>query len=299
MADITKRGFDCDDDGEDGEDGERGRRGKRGRRGHRGHDGHDGHDGKDGHDGHTGPTGSAGTTGPTGVAGATGAFGPSAGALIGRQVFNAAGGGIYTPTPGTRRATVRGGGGGGGGGGVPAIEAPRVVAVSSGGNSGVSVETHVVAPPNTFLSGGPFVVGAGGVGGVGAGFATPGGDSSIVVNGVLITAPGGQPGQTGLFNDVPRLVAENIQAALGTNVDYQSSDLGLPGFALDATSGQGAKGGSGGSGTYGIGGNGGLPGIGGAVGEGNGAGGGGTSTFSGASNGGDGAPGIWIIEEYS
>jgi hypothetical protein len=52
MSDISKRGFDCDDDCE-GERGERGERGKRGKRGHRGHRGHDGHDGA------TGPTGPA------------------------------------------------------------------------------------------------------------------------------------------------------------------------------------------------------------------------------------------------
>ena len=43
MADINKRGPDCDDD-----DGERGERGKRGKRGQRGHDGHDGKDGPPG-----------------------------------------------------------------------------------------------------------------------------------------------------------------------------------------------------------------------------------------------------------
>ena len=50
MADINKRGPDC----EDGEGGERGERGERGHRGHRGHDGHDGHDGATGA---TGPSG--------------------------------------------------------------------------------------------------------------------------------------------------------------------------------------------------------------------------------------------------
>lgn len=71
MADISKRGPDCDDDRE-GERGKRGKRGKRGRRGHDGERGHDGHDGKDGHDGHDGATGS---TGPVGATGATGSAG--------------------------------------------------------------------------------------------------------------------------------------------------------------------------------------------------------------------------------
>ena len=61
MADMNKRGPDCDDcEGERGEHGERGERGRRGHRGHRGHDG------RDGHTGATGPTGPAGVTGSTG-----------------------------------------------------------------------------------------------------------------------------------------------------------------------------------------------------------------------------------------
>lgn len=46
MADMNKRGSDCDDcGGEGGERGERGKRGKRGPRGHRGSDGHRGPEG--------------------------------------------------------------------------------------------------------------------------------------------------------------------------------------------------------------------------------------------------------------
>lgn len=85
MSDISKRGPDCDDDGE------RGERGKRGKRGHRGHDGergergeqgergHDGHDGRDGDTGPTGPTGPTGFTGPAGSSddGFTGPTGPT------------------------------------------------------------------------------------------------------------------------------------------------------------------------------------------------------------------------------
>jgi len=62
MADMNKRGPDCDDC-ESGEGGERGERGERGKRGPRGHDGRDGRDG---------------STGPTGPAAATGATGPAA-----------------------------------------------------------------------------------------------------------------------------------------------------------------------------------------------------------------------------
>ena len=56
MADISKRGSDC----EEGERGERGERGEKGERGERGKRGHRGHDGRDGQDGAAGPTGSTG-----------------------------------------------------------------------------------------------------------------------------------------------------------------------------------------------------------------------------------------------
>ena len=59
MADISKRGADCEE-GERGERGERGEKGERGERGKRGASGHDGRDGRDGAAGPTGPTG-AGT----------------------------------------------------------------------------------------------------------------------------------------------------------------------------------------------------------------------------------------------
>ena len=60
MADISKRGPDCDD-GERGERGERGEKGERGERGERGKRGHDGRDGA------AGAAGAAGATGPTGA----------------------------------------------------------------------------------------------------------------------------------------------------------------------------------------------------------------------------------------
>jgi len=81
-------------------------------------------------------------------------------------------------------------------------------------------------------------------------------------------------------------------------VDYNASELGGLGFALSLTSG--FKGGHGGSGNYGIGGIGGIA-ASGLVATGNAAGGGGGSRgpSSVAQSGGNGALGIWIIEEYS
>ena len=81
MADITRRGPDCDDDCcEDGERGERGRRGRRGRDGDAGDDGATGPTGASGEAALTGATGPTGpvATGPTGPAGgSTGPTGPT------------------------------------------------------------------------------------------------------------------------------------------------------------------------------------------------------------------------------
>ena len=75
MADITKRGSDCDDgEGERGERGERGKRGKRGKRGEAGERGESGERGERGPDGHRGPTGPGGPGGP-----ATSLVGPTSG----------------------------------------------------------------------------------------------------------------------------------------------------------------------------------------------------------------------------
>jgi hypothetical protein len=92
---------------------------------------------------------------------------------------------------------------------------------------------------------------------------------------------------------------------VATSVDYQKSDLGGAGFTILNPPGTfQVTGGTGGSGSYGIGGrgSGGDIGLGnGFAAAGNGAGGGGASSSINAplSTGGDGSPGIWIIEEYS
>lgn len=249
-------------------------------------------EGPRGHRGHRGHRGPTGPTGPTG---------PSSGALIGRQVFNdVAASGTYTPTPGTRSAIVRGCGGGGGGGGVLATGA-GVAASASGGNSGVAIEIQVIAPPNTFLTGGPVVVGTFGTGGVAPAAGGTGGDSTLLIGGVLLTAPGGLGGfSTGAF-PAPSVSPPNFQSAVASGVDYQALDQGSPGFVLALTPNFAIVSGNGGSGDYGIGAVGGTAPTSGAIGRGNGAGGGGACSPPNtvALPGGDGSQGIWIIEEYS
>lgn len=297
MAEIKVLDNFCDHGGEG--EGERGERGERGKRGHRGHHGERG---PRGHDGAAGPPGATGAAGATGVTGATGATGPSAGALIGRQVFNTAGPFVYTPTPGTTKAIVYGAGGGGGGGGVDPSGSVNDAAGASGGNSGVSIEVEVVAPPNTLLTGGPGLVGAAGPGMIGNGVPGNGIDSTLLIGGVLLTAPGGLGGNTGGVGFLTPIIIEPSAQPPAAGVDYSSSDQGGPGFAINAVSGTAIRGGDGGSGTYGIGGLGAFGSGDGAAASGNGAGGGGAAQQGGSAVtriGGPGTPGIWIIEEYS
>ena len=237
--------------------------GKRGKRGHRGHRGHEG------------------------------PAGPSTGALVGRQVFDVAVTTTYVPTAGTRKAIVRGSGGGGGGGGVAATIG-GVAAVASGGNSGVAIEVEISSPPNTLLTGGPLTVGVAGLGGVGGASGGVGGDSTLVIGGVTLTAPGGFGGLTNIPSVGPVIVPPSAQSPVA-GVDYSASDLGDVGIQF-APAGDALHGGGGGSGSYGIGGVGNAGNAGG-----NGAGGGGASQGPAgpAVDGGNGAPGIWIVEEYT
>ena len=235
-----------------------------------------------------------GERGKRGKQGPTGPTGPSSGALIGRQVFDTLGSGTYTPTPGTTKAIVRGSGGGGGGGGCP-LTGGSTVSVGAGGNSGVAIEVEI--NPGGPLTSGPFTVGAGGAGGIGVAGA-PGADSTLVIGGVTLTAPGGRNGLASTAGTPPFAVPGTRQFDVTSGVDYQACDQGGAGQAFSTTS---ALGGTGGSGDYGIGGAPGVDGANGSDGQGNGAGGGGASALTGsaAANGGSGTNGIWIIEEYS
>jgi hypothetical protein len=171
---------------------------------------------------------------------------------------------------------------------------------ASGGNSGIAIEVEIVAPPNTLLTGGPFTVGTGAPGMIGNGAVQNGGDSTLLIGGVLLTAPGGMGGNGANGASVPIIANPNPPAMLAVDVDYQASDLGGLGFGLGPNS-AGVQGGTGGSGNYGIGGVGSTNGGNGENASGNGGGGGGAASLdsSPAHNGGIGSPGIWIIEEYS
>lgn len=281
MADMTFRGpDDCDGEGERGESGERGKRG------HRGHDGERGHDG---HDGATGPTGPTGATGPTGSTGPTGQTGPSGGAGFTRQIFTA--NGVYIPTPGTSRVNVRMSGGGGAGAGAEGGLAGS--SAGGGGAAGAALEFVVMGP----ITGGPVLIGAGETGSTGSGGS--GLPTSVTINATVYeAAPGGGGVQTA-STPIAVLAQGGITSDASTAVDIISGDNGMPGGTSSNHPLAGAMGGNGGSGLFGIGGRGAIGGGDGSAGSGFGSGGGGAATILTDQVGGDGMPGVVIIDEYA
>ena len=265
MTDISKRGPDCDNDCE-------GERGKRGRRGHRGHDGSDGSAGSDGA---TGPTGSTGTPGSSGP--------------LARQIFTADG--IYVPTPGTTKVHVMMSGGGGAGTGSQG--SPAGVSVGGGGASGAALDFFIDGGGP--ISGGPVVIGPGGISAIAGGSA--GGPTSVTINTVVYTAaPGSQGGFALRALVTSATISGGTQLPGSSAVDVVSGDNGLPGIVTDLTTGHG---GSGAGGAFGIGGRGSLgPGVG-LIGSGYGAGGGGAFSTDTSFIGGDGTAGVVIIDEFA
>jgi hypothetical protein len=138
------------------------------------------------------------------------------------------------------------------------------------------------------------------LGGTGLFDGATGGDSTLVIGGVTLTALGGVGGLHGGSSVPPTLTASPVAQTFTTGVDYQELALGDPGFGLSIST-LSVLGGNGGGGDYGVGGFGGLNNNGFAPVNGNGGGGGGASNAPNnpAATGGDGADGIWIIEEYS
>lgn len=219
--------------------------------------------------------------------------GVSSGRWLGRRLLT--GGGLYTPTPGTRLAHVRMTGGGGGGGGANSTTQDSA---GAGGNSGWVLDFQAVGTEGRDVLGGAFSCGAGGAGGsaVPTDGAT-GGDTVLRVQGKTYTAKGGTGGG-GLLN---------INGAPGTPALTSTAGTGIlsyyvaGGYGVSAGVGELAYCGAGGgvapfgSGGFSV--NAG-PAVGG-VGLGFGSGGaGGVADFF-AIQGAAGAAGAIIIDEYS
>lgn len=218
-----------------------------------------------------------------------------AGRLLARQVFVASG--VYTPTAGAKRATVRVcGGGGGGGGALSTVNS----SVGGGGASGVTLEFSLGQAISDI---GPLAAGAVAIGTAGsAGTAAPtsggaGGASSLTIGATTYTASGGGGGSAGTMSGVGTAFG-GVPGTGGTPGAPQTANSGTSGLLID-TSGNGIRG-IGGSSPFGYSSQ--VVAVGAAPLQavGFGAGGsGGVVTGVSSSTGGAGAPGIVIIEEFS
>ncbi|HHU2556019.1 TPA: phage tail protein [Escherichia coli] len=222
------------------------------------------------------------------------------GRLLNTNIFKSSG--KYIPTPGTKKIRVIASGGGGGGGGVPETTENQQ-ATAGAGLSGAFIEAFFEVDNDFEVN---VIIGAAGKGG-GAG-RNSGSEGGITYFGSLITAPGGTGGGAGVASANTSYIQGISWGASPT-----SSGTVLRAFRCSAKtpgamviSVKAVAGGTGGDTPLGSGGIGGassssFSGRGGGKAEGFGAGGGGACApaRSEAQSGGDGAPGIVIVEEYA
>ncbi|EFH5064088.1 phage tail protein [Escherichia coli] len=222
------------------------------------------------------------------------------GRLLNTNIFKSSG--KYIPTPGTKKIRVIASGGGGGGGGVPETTANQQ-ATAGAGLSGAFIEAFFEVDNDFEVN---VIIGAAGKGG-GAG-RNSGSEGGTTYFGSLITAPGGTGGGAGGASANTSYIQGISWGASPT-----SSGTVLRAFRCSAKtpgamviSVKAVAGGTGGDTPLGSGGIGGassssFSGRGGGKAEGFGAGGGGACAPAGseAQSGGDGAPGIVIVEEYA
>lgn len=216
----------------------------------------------------------------------------NSGRLLNVQVFTSSG--LYTPTPGTKKAIVEVQGGGGGGAGT---NSPSVMSSASGSGASGAYAKGVFDNPTTQT----VTIGSGGTGGVDnpAGNGNAGGQSSF---GSLITAVGGNGGQamtadTGVLS---ASIAGAVPAIQFTGANIFGRGCGMPGLSVRLSAGVSYSG-NGGDSQIGAGGLGSRGQSRGGDGTGPGAGGAGANVnggVSGSYTGGNGAAGIVIVWEY-
>ncbi len=209
------------------------------------------------------------------------------GRLINMQVFKSSG--TYVPSTGAKKILIRLWGGGGGGGSSVASSTSGGSG-SSGGSGGVYGEAFIDVTGNL-----PVTVGAGGAGGTLNGYGQNGGESSV---GTTVRVSGGNYGKSATTGN-PADGAAGAGGSAGCRWIVQSSPTAAS-YPIGGLSS--AFFGTGGSGSFGSS----LSAISVAVGfsgqfPGGGGGGAGSYTSTGNSyqNGGKGADGLVIIEEYS
>ena len=218
-------------------------------------------------------------------------FSVSYGRRLSTQVFTASG--TYTPTPGMAFCIVRAIGGGGAGAGGGGAGAGNVSMGAGGGASGEGIGMYTAAQIGASKA---VTIGAGGV----AASNTAGGNGGTTSLGSLLTVPGGIGGGL-LNNQAPPSVNGNgttSTAPTGANIAAISGTSAGVTLAVSSTIGYSAPGGN-----TSLGGGGYSKSINstGQAGGGYGSGGAGIllNQSGGSGAGGNGAPGIMIIEEYS
>ena len=216
----------------------------------------------------------------------------SVGRLLNIQVVTSTA--TYVPTPGTKNGYVRVQAGGGAGGGVVATSAGNTSA-GLGGAAGAYAEGFY---PVASLTGQTMTIGAGGIAVTGS----AGGGGGSTSFGSLITCPGGPGGGPGQNSTPPWNLGEtgNSSTATGGNVLNSAGTSGSSSISVSTAS---IISGRGGTSPFGAGGgqvgtvsSGGIPG------NGFGSGGGGALNATSQATtrmGGNGAPGIIVVEEYA
>lgn len=239
----------------------------------------------------------ASTKGKIQLAGALGGTAASptvAGRFLSRSILTV-GSGNYTVPANVNKIRVQLQGPGGGGGGVHG-EASKAAA-AAGGGAGAYVDVLLTVSPSDTLAYNVPAGGAGGTAGTNPGSAAAS-DTTITQSATTYTAAKGSGGATAAAGTAVLINAGGAGGA-ATNGDMNHS--GQPGFDGLVLSGTVSKSGNGapsrfGGGAVGRAGNGA-----GNTGSGYGAGGSGANRINSAvdSAGGDGAPGVILIEEYS
>jgi len=213
------------------------------------------------------------------------------GRLLSVQTFNS--NGNYNRSPGARKIVVEVIGAGGGGGGAPAGSSTSN-SVAGGGGAGSYAKVLIENPLSSYA----VTIGSGGAGGI----TGQGGTGGLTSFGQIISCPGGAGGFTGIASNAGNAAGGGFGGDQPTiSVGYILSvggGFGAPGYM---NNGQSGNGGNGANTLLGNGGWGNTNGAG-SDGRGYGSGGGGaltTITNTTTRNGGNGAPGVVIVWEYS
>jgi len=225
-----------------------------------------------------------------------------AGRLIARTVY-LTGSGTHTYNLRTRRAVVRMKGGGGAGGGIEGGGTAVGAAAGGGGGAGADLRLDITAVPTSSA----YAIGAGGTGAT-ADVGGNGGDTTFHDGSATRTAPGGSGGGLGTLSATPVAAYGGDGGTLpsATGAFWRGKgDEGAPGYAFNLEGTPWGNAGNGGVGYEGCGAGRGVAFVtgssnGGAA-SGPGAGGGGGLSLASTTDraGGNGSPGIVIVEEYS